>query len=160
MSRCPKQRSVREAAYRLQDFHESQAGSDARIARQRSALHRLELLEGLDVNDDWSTDVIYKVFHDLDDALTGGQLRGNVTLVWGADNNFPPPINDMLACTGATDDFGSQSGGRVTIAMNAVLLLLNPANTLRDLIGVLIHEMVVSHLALLWIFYCNRGIGL
>ena len=127
--------TFREAARNLEELHCVETG------RQRAALNRLRRLETLNDRDKWGPDVIYKTFHDMDDALFGGKLRGHVSLFW--DKNDPQDAT-LAAVSGPGPQYRQPGGGRVRICMCADMLLLNPHRCLLDTVECLGHEMIVS----------------
>ena len=140
-NRFPDTMTTKEAAYRLYDIHLKEAETE----RQSAALSRLERLEYLNDADNWGPDIIYKVFHDMDDGLFGGNLREHVSLFW--DKNKPGE-STFETLTGPGKRYRQEEGGRIRIVMFADTLLLNPEMTLEDLVVYLGYGMIQAWMLL------------
>ena len=110
----------------------------------------------------WFPDIVFKVFADLDTMYFNRRLHGNVLLRWitgeEMDERYSHSRNPGLQ-KGVR---GSQSylrvgprqaetkgrilKGKSDIVLNATELLRKPADTAKEVVQVLIHEMIVSPL--------------
>jgi len=112
--------------------------------RRRSALSRLtKYLGRLQISGRWSADVIFKIFHDLDVALFGRILCRNVSMGWKTEDSTPG-MKTIPAVTYGLSGWNKGRGQRVHIALNGNMCLLDARRTLKDVVDVLLHEMIVS----------------
>lgn len=112
--------------------------------RQRSALSRLiKYLGRLQICGRWSADIIFKIFRDVDVALFGRTLSGNVSMGWKTEDSTPG-MKSIPAVTYGLSDWNKGRGQRVHIALNGNMCLLDARRTLEEVVDVLLHEMIVS----------------
>ena len=138
--------SVRDAARMLESQH-----SQPLHFKAYSALRHLRRLHELSRSDDWHSDLPFKIFGDIDDGLFGGELRAMIHMRWVTDEEIPDMAH--LAAWTSTPLFHahpSWGGERVCISLNARVLLLK--GTMKELVGILVHECVVSfsNLGVVW----------
>lgn len=88
------------------------------------------------------------MFGDLDDALFGGALRGNVYLEWFTAGSPPCSVlQNVAALTCPCNACRTPDGitiRRIYIGLNADILLLDARRSIKDVVNALVHEMIVS----------------
>lgn len=128
--------SMGEATRRLENAHRPGTSLDA---FQNAALQRLQDLEKVGK---YGSDIVFKIFNDLDTLLFQGVLNGNVYLRWSsADEFISQNGNGEAAGRMSKPGFISR---RVGIQLNEDILQLSTTR-LRDAISTLVHECIVSH---------------
>ncbi|CAD6565734.1 MAG: hypothetical protein ASARMPREDX12_006746 [Alectoria sarmentosa] len=116
------------------------------------ALHRLQLLQSDPGNNIFWSDIILKIFNDLDVALFEGRLTGNVHMRWymQPDPNCPETRNTAFTSPYVSNvPGGFHDGMRIGISLNGLRLLLDTRGSVEKIVETLVHEMIHAYLLLL-----------
>ena len=102
------------------------------------ALQHLRQLHTISQHGGWYADLPFKIFEDLDKGLFGGTLGGRIHLRWLTEFSS---LHDARMDAWTSPSLSKSE--RVGISLNARALLLE-RTTLESLVGILVHECVVS----------------
>ena len=132
--------SMGEATRRLEHAHRPGKPLNA---GQEAALQRLQDLEKVGK---YGPDIVFKMFNDIDTLLFQGVLRGNVYLRWSSDDALTSLVGmkSLALCFAGLTSSAGYHAKRVSVQLNEDMMQLSTIR-LRDVIGTLVHECIVSH---------------
>ena len=110
------------------------------------ALARLNRFFNTPPNDNWGPDIVFKAFADLDLLFFLGELRGYVYLRWSdsEEDRRTKRLGNCQAVPWLPNGWLVIPGKSIINMCSRPLLLRNSQTTVKHVIEVLLHEMIVS----------------